>query len=71
MHEFIKRLLMEFINFEIEAKGFVWYNNPRWRVGGAVTRRSAKPFRRVRLSYVPPLKFNMCPDGGCVKRKYV
>ena len=25
-----------------------------WRVGGAVTRRSAKPFRRVRLSYVPP-----------------
>ena len=25
-----------------------------WRVGGAVTQRSAKPFRRVRLSYVPP-----------------
>ena len=24
------------------------------RVGGAVTQRSAKPFRRVRLSYVPP-----------------
>lgn len=27
----------------------------RWRVGGAVTQRSAKPFRRVRLSYVPPI----------------
>ena|GEM_PF-4929760 len=25
-----------------------------WRVGGAVTQRSAKPFRRVRLPYVPP-----------------
>ena len=26
----------------------------RWRVGGAVTQRSAKPRRRVRLPYVPP-----------------
>ena len=25
-----------------------------WRVGGAVTRRSAKPFRWVQLPYVPP-----------------
>ena len=26
----------------------------RWRVGGAVTQRSAKPRRRVQLPYVPP-----------------
>lgn len=26
-----------------------------WRVGGAVTQRSAKPCRRVRLPYVPPV----------------
>ena len=31
------------------------------RVGGAVTQRSAKPFRRVRLSYVPP---NVVPEWG-------
>lgn len=30
----------------------------RWRVGGAVTQRSAKPRRRVRLPYVPPHIFN-------------
>ena len=29
----------------------------KWRVGGAVTQRSAKPFRRVRLSYVPPIEY--------------
>ena len=29
----------------------------KWRVGGAVTQRSAKPFRRVRLSYVPPSEY--------------
>ncbi len=26
----------------------------KWRVGGAVTQRSAKPRRRVQLPYVPP-----------------
>ena len=35
------------------------------RVGGAVTQRSAKPFRRVRLSYVPPqLLMNSSLDGA-------
>ena len=37
----------------------------KWRVGGAVTQRSAKPFRRVRLSYVPPqLLMNSSLDGA-------
>ena len=35
------------------APGYKGKKN-KWRVGGAVTQRSAKPFRRVRLSYVPP-----------------
>ena len=33
------------------------------RVGGAVTQRSAKPFRRVRLSYVPPSGYERLDIG--------
>ena len=34
-----------------------------WRVGGAVTQRSAKPRRRVQLPYVPPLLARMVEFG--------
>ena len=33
----------------------LWYNDQRWRVGGAVTQSSAKARRRVQLPYAPPI----------------
>ena len=42
-----------------------------WRVGGAVTQRSAKPRRRVQLPYVPPRVYfaYVCADGGTGRRE--
>ncbi len=41
--------------FETDARHGI-IRHIRWRVGGAVTRRSAKPQRWVQLPYVPPYK---------------